>query len=130
MSETKRTIFSLNDGWKFYQNGVCSEVRLPHTWNAVDGQDGGNDYYRGTCRYVRTLKKPAAADGARIFLEIKGAAMSAEVRLNGDLLAAHQGGYSTFGRKTNLKFPWITATTTRSTRRKRTLPSTGGCTGM
>ena len=96
MSETKRTIFSLNDGWKFYQNGVCSEVRLPHTWNAVDGQDGGNDYYRGTCRYVRTLKKPAAADGARIFLEIKGAAMSAEVRLNGDLLAAHQGGYSTF----------------------------------
>lgn len=23
-------------------------VNLPHTWNAIDGQDGGNDYYRGT----------------------------------------------------------------------------------
>ena len=22
-------------------------VNLPHTWNAIDGQDGGNDYYRG-----------------------------------------------------------------------------------
>lgn len=28
-------------------------VSLPHTWNAVDGQDGGNDYYRGKCWYVR-----------------------------------------------------------------------------
>ena len=22
-------------------------VCLPHTWNALDGQDGGNDYWRG-----------------------------------------------------------------------------------
>lgn len=96
MSKSKRSIHSLNEGWQFFQNGVCSKVSLPHTWNAVDGQDGGNDYYRGTCRYVRTLKNPARADGARVFLEVKGAAMSAEVRLNGELLAAHQGGYSTF----------------------------------
>lgn len=24
---------------------------LPHTWNALDGQDGGADYWRGHCRY-------------------------------------------------------------------------------
>ena len=48
-----RKVISLNQGWKLYQNGKYSEVNLPHTWNAVDGQDGGNDYYRGTCRYVR-----------------------------------------------------------------------------
>lgn len=96
MSESKRKILSLNEGWRFYKEGVCSEVHLPHTWNAEDGQDGGNDYYRGVCRYVRTLKRPDAADGKRVFLEIKGAAMSAEVRLNGELLAEHQGGYSTF----------------------------------
>lgn len=22
-------------------------VNLPHSWNNIDGQDGGNDYYRG-----------------------------------------------------------------------------------
>lgn len=24
-------------------------VNLPHSWNAIDGQDGNNDFYRGTC---------------------------------------------------------------------------------
>jgi len=28
-------------------------VNLPHTWNNIDGQDGGNDYYRGTCYYAK-----------------------------------------------------------------------------
>ena len=43
MSETKRTIIALNDGWKFEKNGISTAVSLPHTWNAEDGQDGGND---------------------------------------------------------------------------------------
>lgn len=32
-------------------------VNLPHTWNNIDGIDGGNDYYRGTCYYVNTVDK-------------------------------------------------------------------------
>ena len=53
-----RTILSLNDGWKFFKAADPAEakgesVTLPHTWNAVDGQDGGNDYHRGTCWYER-----------------------------------------------------------------------------
>ncbi len=91
-----RKVISLNQGWKLYQNGKCSEVNLPHTWNAVDGQDGGNDYYRGTCRYVRELEKPAMEPGDSIRLEVKGAAMSAQVSMNGQVLAKHKGGYSAF----------------------------------
>ncbi len=91
-----RKIISLNDNWKFCQNDQVSNVNLPHTWNAVDGQDGGNDYFRGTCRYVRMLEKPQMEAGSRVFLEIKGAAMSAGVSLNGKELAFHRGGYSTF----------------------------------
>lgn len=91
-----RTILSLNENWKFYQNGKSSQVTLPHTWNAVDGQDGGNDYFRGTCCYVRTFPKPPMGEGDCVFLEVKGAAMSAQVSLNGEQLAAHQGGYSAF----------------------------------
>ena len=91
-----RKIISLNQNWKFYQNDQCSQINLPHTWNAADGQDGGNDYFRGSCRYVRELEKPETAAGSRVFLEIKGAAMAAWVSLNGEELAVHQGGYSAF----------------------------------
>lgn len=91
-----REIISLNKNWTFSQNGQSTEVNLPHTWNAVDGQDGGNDYYRGTCLYTRTLDKPVMEAGTRVFLEVCGAAMSARVSLNGEQLASHQGGYSAF----------------------------------
>lgn len=91
-----REIISLNKNWTFSQNGQSTEVNLPHTWNAVDGQDGGNDYYRGTCLYTRTLDKPVMEAGTKVFLEVCGAAMSARVSLNGEQLASHQGGYSAF----------------------------------
>ncbi len=91
-----RRVISLNEGWTFYQNGESSTVRLPHTWNAVDGQDGGNDYFRGTCQYVRRLARPAMEQGDRVWLEVNAAAMTAWVSLNGEELACHQGGYSAF----------------------------------
>lgn len=91
-----RKIISLNEGWVFAGNGQRARVDLPHTWNAVDGQDGGNDYFRGVCEYRRILEKPEMEAGTRVFLEVCGAAMSARVGLNGEILASHQGGYSAF----------------------------------
>ena len=91
-----RKIISLNENWVFTQSGQSTGVNLPHTWNAVDGQDGGNDYFRGVCLYTRTLDKPVMEEGTRVYLEVCGAAMSAQVSLNGKLLASHQGGYSAF----------------------------------
>ncbi len=99
-----RKITTLTDGWKFLKEAVSvdeamqkasTSVTLPHTWNAEDGQDGGNDYHRGTCWYVRTLTAEELA-GHQVFLEINGAAMRAAVYLNGQLLATHDGGYATF----------------------------------
>ena len=88
----KQTVF--NDNWIFRKPG-CEEqtVTLPHTWNALDGQDGGNDYFRGTCVYEKSFARPA---GDRIFLEINGAAHTCDVELNGTHIAHHEGGYSTF----------------------------------
>lgn len=71
-------------------------MTLPHTWNAADGTDGGNDYWRGTACYCRRLTPPALAAGEQLWLEFEGAAMTAEVYLNGQKLARHEGGYSTF----------------------------------
>ena len=85
-----------NDDWRFGKEGVFETVTLPHTWNAKDGTDGGNDYYRGTCVYEKSFAKPALQDGEELWIEFRGAAMTADVSLNGEKLAHHEGGYSTF----------------------------------
>lgn len=71
-------------------------VNLPHTWNAIDGQDGGADYYRGTCYYAKTIYTDELPEGEDYYLEINGANSSADVFVNGNMLAHHDGGYSTF----------------------------------
>ena len=71
-------------------------VNLPHTWNALDGQDGGNDYFRGTCLYAKELRRAELPRAERYYLEIQGANSSADVYLNGSHLFHHDGGYSRF----------------------------------
>ena len=98
-----KTILLNHSNWHFTNENpgiptaVMGEaITLPHTWNAVDGQDGGNDYYRGTCWYTLALAKPAIPAGGKAVLQLDGAAMTAAVYLNGEKLAEHKGGYSTF----------------------------------
>ncbi|MBQ9923580.1 MAG: glycoside hydrolase family 2 protein, partial [Clostridia bacterium] len=101
-----RKITTISDGWRFLkadlpieQAVACAErgeaVTLPHTWNAIDGQDGGNDYHRGRCWYVREVKAEELT-GEVNFLEVNGASHTAEVYLDGQLLVRHEGGYATF----------------------------------
>lgn len=71
-------------------------VNLPHTWNAIDGQDGGNDYYRGICYYAKEFEKSELPAKEVYYLEINGANSSADVYLNGKKLAHHDGGYATW----------------------------------
>ena len=89
-----REIILFSDNWTFVKEDIEETVTLPHTWNAKDGQDGGNDYYRGTCWYKKRFARPEAE--GEVWLEFNGVAMTAEVFLNGQKLARHEGGYSTF----------------------------------
>ncbi len=93
-----RTQILLNDSWQFtYHDGSVSTVNVPHTWNNIDGQDGGNDYWRGTCRYQKTFPKPSFDPAAQcVYLEFRGVNASAAVSLNGKEVMTHDGGYSTF----------------------------------
>ena len=99
-----RQIINLNAGWVFNkQNEIpgalpadWEQVNLPHSWNAVDGQDGGNDYFRGTACYAKILTKAELPVAQQYYLEICGANSSADVYLNGKCLAHHDGGYSTW----------------------------------
>lgn len=99
-----RTTINFNEGWRFAKTAELpaallqdwESVTLPHTWNAVDGQDGGNDYWRGTAMYAKAFPRPELEPDGRAVLEFFGAAMTAEVWLNRQKLARHEGGYSTF----------------------------------
>ena len=97
-----RTVKNINEGWKFiaddvgYKAAVSADgvtVNVPHTWNANDGQDGGNDYKRMACWYVKTIERPK---GDCVYLEFRGVNSTADVYVNGVAVAHHDGGYSTF----------------------------------
>lgn len=92
-----RRIQRLPDRWSFTgKDGIKKEVTLPHTWNGQDGQDGGNDYYRGICVYECMVKKPEYSADERVYLQFHGVNASAKVMLNGQEVCSHDGGYSTF----------------------------------
>ena len=97
-----RTVLNLNENWLFAKNTTdiaCREgvaVNLPHSWNSEDGYDGGNDYFRGSCLYVKTLNKAELPEADLYYLEFRGANSSAEVYVGGQKLAEHHGGYSTW----------------------------------
>ena len=93
-----RKIQKLMNDWTFiYHDGSRTVLDLPHTWNAVDGQDGGNDYWRGTCSYEKTFAKPEFdAESELVYLQFHGVNASAKVVLNGKEVCTHDGGYSTF----------------------------------
>jgi len=100
-----RNVINFNAKWSFTKmaDSIPSEinpkwdfVNLPHCWNAIDGQDGGNDYYRGTCYYAKSFLKSDLPESDLYYLEIQGANSSADVYLNGMAIAHHDGGYSTW----------------------------------
>lgn len=99
-----RNVISMNQGWKFAKTAQIpqttpaewEEVCLPHTWNAKDGQDGGNDYWRGTAMYCKTFPMPKLDANGKAFLEINGATNIADVYVNGRKMGHHEGGFSTF----------------------------------
>ena len=80
----------------FYHCSDWEEITLPHTWNGYDGQDGGNDYHRGTCYYLKQVSGELLDQNKVNYLEFEGVNSSAGVYWNGKKMLVHHGGYSTF----------------------------------
>jgi beta-galactosidase len=98
----------LDAGWRFIRQDVSgaqsvsfddsawSVLNLPHTWNNLDGQDGGNNYYRGIGWYRTHYTVDNSYAGRHFFLKFDGAFLVADVYVNGNLLGEHQGGFAAF----------------------------------
>ena len=100
-----RKIVNINRKWAFTKqtteipaaiDKTWNFVNLPHSWNAIDGQDGDSDYWRGTAIYAKELDKEDLPEAERYYIEIKGANSSADLYVNGKKYAHHDGGYSTW----------------------------------
>ncbi len=94
-----RNIKIINEHWEFIKDSKTTTVDLPHTWNGKDGQDGGNDYYRGTCIYKKNIFKTELPEGEEFYIQLDGVNSSAKVFFNDKKIAVHHGGYSTFRAK-------------------------------
>ena len=101
-----RNIINLNQNWKFIQENAglpavypadWQTVNLPHSWNAIDGNDGNGSYDRVNYWYAKTFETPKQPLGAgRVFVEILAAGQQASVYVNGEKVTCHEGGYSIF----------------------------------
>src|SRR5579859_5236210 len=98
----------LDSNWRFIRQDVpgaqtngfddssWTNLNLPHTWNNLDGQDGGNNYYRGIGWYRSHLTPDGSLTNRRFFLKFDGAFSVADVYVNGSFIGEHQGGFAAF----------------------------------
>jgi len=108
MHPSPRIQISLDGAWQFYpaDNVHGSEagfddagwqtVSVPHTWNTLDGQDGGNNYRRGAAWYRRHLRLDSSLAGKRLYLQFDGVSLMADAFVNGVRVGAHKGGFARF----------------------------------
>ena len=103
-----RNITLINANWLFSKEAKnapatlptdWTALNLPYTWNGEDGQDGGNDYYRGVCYFAKSLKADELPEGTVKYIQFDGVNSSCEVFFNGKSIVKHDGGYSTFRAK-------------------------------
>jgi beta-galactosidase len=107
-ADSPRQVIDLNSGWKFIREDVVNaeqaalddskwqSIDLPHTWNNLDGQDGGNNYYRGTGWYRLHLKYDPAWKGKALYLKFDAASIDATVYVNGKEAGKHAGSFGAF----------------------------------
>ena len=101
----------LSDGWKFIKAEAdvaapfadWQAVQIPHTWNALDGQNGKkadpeypDGYYRGPAWYATKLEIPPAWKGQRIFIRFEAASLISDAYFNGEHLGQHRGAFAAF----------------------------------
>src|SRR5262245_9315621 len=100
-----RTHIPLQENWSFHKGTLdpsrvfeastdiqWDPIAIPHTWNNLDGQDGGDNYFKGDGWYRRTLTITPEMQGKQLYLRFEGINRNADFYLNGKKFATHIGG--------------------------------------
>jgi beta-galactosidase len=107
-AESPRVVVDLNAGWRFIKADVpdaandtmddsaWASIYLPHTWNNFDGQDGGDNYYRGVGWYRLHLKAGPSWEGKQIYMKFDAASMDTALFVNGKQAGTHSGSFGAF----------------------------------
>jgi beta-galactosidase len=107
-ADSPRRVIGLNPGWKFiredvpgadasgFDDSAWTAINLPHTWNNLDGQDGGNNYHRGIGWYRLHLKTDPAWAGKEIYIKFDAASINTDVFVNGKSAGHHAGCFAAF----------------------------------
>ncbi|MCQ2463536.1 MAG: hypothetical protein MJ177_09085 [Clostridia bacterium] len=82
---------NINGDWTLKIKNESMQVDLPHTWNAVDGQNE-KDYFRGQAIYSKIIPQYEG----NVFLEINAANTKSAVYINGCFAAKHNNGYGMY----------------------------------
>ncbi len=102
----------LTHGWKFVQadpllgektdlnDAGWQAVTVPHTWNNLDGEDGGFEgaanYVRMGCWYRRHLNVTPDMAGKTLVLRFEAANRRTDLFVNGTKIGKHVGGFAAF----------------------------------
>ncbi|WP_340112440.1 glycoside hydrolase family 2 TIM barrel-domain containing protein [Maribellus mangrovi] len=104
----QRNVIDFNVSWKFgntslhnaisagFDDSGWETLNLPHTWNGLDGQDGGNNLFRGARWYRKSFVAETSWQGKKVFLRFGAANMKTDVYINGQTVGTHIGAYAAF----------------------------------
>ena len=93
-----RRVINIDKDWKFSKEAFSvpttlpsdwESIDLPYTFNGDDGQDGGNDYYRGKGYFAKSLAKSDMPDGEEVYLQLDGVNSTGTVYFNGKEICVH-----------------------------------------
>lgn len=95
LSDHWQFIYGLSDVSEINSNTDWKDISVPHTWNNLDGQDGGGNYLRGKgwYKYSLDVEKDSSKE---YWLEFLGVNSVADLYVNGMHIGQHRGGYTLF----------------------------------
>ncbi len=106
--KAQRITVNVSENWRFgsspdnaaiqpgFDDSSWESVDLPHTWNYLDGQDGGSNYVRSAFWYRKKYLFNPAWSAKQVFIRFGSANMKTDVYVNGEFAGTHTGGYAAF----------------------------------
>lgn len=105
LSNSGRTVYSMNVAWKFYKGDVAEaystdfddkdweSVSLPHGIEYLPAESSGTINYKGVVWYRKHFILDEALKGKRLFLHFEAIMGKCKIWINGQLMKEHFGGY-------------------------------------